>query len=181
MSNVQSAVRLLANDSISPAELCAKLNRQTNKSFPESDFLTFLFGFLHIPSEHITYSNAGHNPPIIIRAHGTVEILRGGGIPLGTDLSWVYHEESVSLKPGDMIFLYTDGVTEARNLAGELFGEDRLIEVLTKNRPYGPERIKKSVLEAVEAHSQGIADDDITLLCIAVNGNDGGGLPTSVP
>jgi serine phosphatase RsbU (regulator of sigma subunit) len=171
MSNVQSAVRLLAAEGVQPADLCARLNRQASASFPESDFLTFLVGSLHIPTWRMVYCNAGHNPPIIVREGGTVETLRAGGIPLGTLHSWEYQEESVSLQPGDKIFLYTDGVTEARNRAGDLFGEERLMAILAENRSHTPEQIKRSVLEAVGTHSQGNTEDDVTLLCIAIKGS----------
>jgi sigma-B regulation protein RsbU (phosphoserine phosphatase) len=170
MSNVQSAVRLLATDGVPPAEICDRLNRQASTSFPESDFLTFLFGSLHIPTWRMVYCNAGHCSPIIIRDGGRVEPLRAGGIPLGTLPTWDYREESVLLHPGDKIFLYTDGVTEAMNRAGELFGEEQLKAVLWENRLHGPEQIKRSVLEAVGTHSQGNTEDDITMLCIAIKG-----------
>ncbi len=177
MSNVQSAVRLLANDPIVPQDLCSRLNRQAGRSFRDEDFVTLLFGILHTPTGRIVYSNAGHNPPMIIRGSGEVEVLWGGGIPLGVVESWDYPEQSVSLQPGDKIFLYTDGVTEARNLSGELFGEDRLMELLARNPSHGPEQIKNSVLEAVEDFSQGAYGDDLALLCITVNGgSEGDGL-----
>ncbi len=170
MSNVQSAVRVLASEFIVPQDLCTRLNRQAGTSFPEEGFVTLLFGVLHVPSARVAYSNAGHNPPMIIRGNGEVEVLRGGGIPLGIVGSWDYQEESISLQHGDKIFLYTDGVTEARNLSGELFGEDRLLAVLAANHSRAPEQIKKSVLAAVEEFSQGDSGDDVTLLCIGVNG-----------
>lgn len=83
---------------------------------------------------------------------------------------------------GRKIFLYTDGVTEARNLSGELFGENRLMEILARNRSHSPDQIKRSVLEAVDEFSQGDAGDDLALLCIVVNGQvkgtDSGALQT---
>lgn len=174
MSNVQSAVRLLASEFIVPTDLCSRLNRQAGTSFRDEDFITLLFGVLHTPTGRIIYSNAGHTPPIIIRGSGVVEILRGGGVPLGVVDSWDYQEETVSLQTGDKIFLYTDGVTEARNLTGELFGEDRLVEILSRNRSHSPEQIKRSVLKAVDEFSQGDAGDDLAILCIRINGESGG-------
>jgi len=170
MSNVQSAVRLLAKETNSPADLCSRLNRQAVVSFPAEDYLTFFFGVLHLSSKRLVYSNAGHNPPIILRTDGSVDLLRDGGIPLGAVHSWTYHEESAPLGIGDVIVLYTDGVTEARNTGGELFGEERLIHLLARNRSHGPERMKDAVLEAIESHSQGNLDDDLTLVCLAING-----------
>ena len=169
MSNVQSAVRILASNRVAPSEICARLNSRACTRYPDGVFLTFFFGILHARTGQITYCNAGHNLPVIVHKNRTAEFLRGGGVPLGIVPTWTYEDESVFLQPGETIFLYTDGVTEARNLPGELFGESRLIDILTSIPSGAPGRMKDSVLSAVEAYSQGHVDDDITLLCIALN------------
>jgi hypothetical protein len=171
MSNVQSAVRVLAGDALSPADLCARLNKQATTNFPDGGFLTFFFGCLHLPMKRLTYCNAGHNPPIVIKHDGTFQMLGASGLPLGIEPSWTYLEQSEELQTGDKILLYTDGVTEARNPADELFGEERLMEILMRHRSSSPELIKESIMDAVNAFSQGSTDDDITLMCIEINGN----------
>jgi sigma-B regulation protein RsbU (phosphoserine phosphatase) len=168
MSNVQSAVRLLARYRGTPTEICERLNFRACTAYPDGVFLTFVFGILHVRTGEIRYCNAGHNYPLVMRRNGTIESLRGSGVPLGIVPNWVYEDQSVFLRSGETIFLYTDGVTEARNLTGELFGEGRLIDILKENSSRSPERIKESVLGAVEAFSQGHIDDDVTLLCIAL-------------
>ncbi len=161
MSNVQAAVRALATESASPADLARRLNMSVHRNSTPGRFVTFFYGVLDTNS--LAYVNAGHCAPILIRANGTVERLETGGAVLGVFSEWSYEEGRVALAPGDRLLLYTDGITEAPNAALEEFGEDRLIALA---RTTGPANLSSRTLDAVEQFTGGRAADDATLLVV---------------
>jgi sigma-B regulation protein RsbU (phosphoserine phosphatase) len=118
-----------------------------------------------------TYCNAGHNPPLIIRAGGTIEELSAGGLILGVMGDAGYQEETVSLAPGDMLFLYTDGITEAKNSLDEEFGVDRLTRLLVEMRNLPPDDLLDIVFEEANRFSAGdlLQQDDTTLLVLKLD------------
>jgi hypothetical protein len=168
MSNIQSAVRLLSGNS-SPTDLCSRLNQQAVTSFPDGAFLTMFYAFIDLPRRELTYCNAGHHPPILLRRNGAVNRLLDGGIPLGVSASWSYTQGSVTLEAGDKVLLYTDGITEAKDLNDELFGEERLMDIVIQHRGSSPADINNAIMSEVETFTRGYTDDDITLMCVAIN------------
>ena len=115
----------------------------------------------------VLYTTAGHNPPILVRADGAVEHLRTGGPVLGILDDANYEEGRTELRPGDLLFLYTDGVTEAQNSAEEEFGDTRLEATLRAHRELPVGEIVLAVLAAVRTHEAGVAaSDDVTILAL---------------
>ena len=139
MAAVQSSLRILAGEgAISPAELARKLNAALYRSTGSNSYATFFYGNLR--DGQFRYANAGHNPPWLLRAisssedgkpaYACVEELNVGGTIVGMFPQADYEEGVVALQPGDVVFAYTDGVTEALNPLQEEFGEDRLRTLL---------------------------------------------------
>ncbi len=166
MSNLQAAVRAGSGTAASPAELCARLNNAMRENMPSGKFITFFYAVLDAERRSLSYSNAGHGAPLLVRRNGEIVRLDQGGLVLGVFPDVVYSEGAVALQPGDRLVLYTDGVTEARNAEGEEFGEDRLIAEITMARALPAAQIKDRLLAAVSAF--GDLHDDATLLVAAI-------------
>lgn len=131
-------------------------------------FVTVLYGILELESGRFTYGNAGHLPPYWLHQDGRVEPLpTTSGIALGVLDGVEFQVQTVQLQPGDSLLLYTDGVTEAFNLEDELFGDERLIELLRASAAPYPSRLVEHVVGAV-GHYAGSAPqaDDITVLAL---------------
>ena len=105
-------------------------------------------GFYDQQTRQLTYSNAGHLPPIVMRPNGTTRLLDVGGTVVGLFGDMRYSEGSITLNPGDIVVAYSDGITEPENDFGE-FGEERLIRIVRENRDLGLARISDAILAAV--------------------------------
>ncbi len=135
-------------------------------------FVTAWIGVLDIPTGKLTFVCAGHNPPVLISEEKPSFIKLRGGFVLGGMDGVKYREQTLELKKGDRLFLYTDGVTEAENSAHELFGEERLSACLASACEKTPDEVISGVREAIDGHVAGFdQSDDITMLCIGYNGN----------
>lgn len=167
MANLQAAVRAFAADTRDPSQVCEKINGVICSNIATGKFITFFYCVLDAAQRRLTYCNAGHNPPILMRA-GQLARLEHGGALLGVFSDWKYEQRSVDLVAGDRILLFTDGITEAENLQGEEFGEERLIAILGELSALPADDIQARVLEAVSAYCGGNFRDDATLLVIAV-------------
>jgi sigma-B regulation protein RsbU (phosphoserine phosphatase) len=167
MSNVQAALRAYAHERISPAALCLKLNRVVSTSAGCDRFITFFYCVLNRQSGRLAYANAGHNPPFVIRADGSVSTLECGGLVLGPIEDASYEQCETRISSGDRVLMFTDGVTEARNPMGEEYGEARLIDLLVKSRRLGAEALRNRIIESIIDFSRGHLDDDVTLLVLA--------------
>jgi serine phosphatase RsbU (regulator of sigma subunit) len=134
----------------------------------EQMFTTLFCGVLDVPSGTLTYCSCGHNPPQILRrGESTFESLRNCGPPMGIVDNFNYKPRSVTLAPGDLLFLYTDGVTEAENPQSAQFGETRLQEALLETRDQSARAVVEHVVKRVTEFANGAAQsDDIT--CVAV-------------
>jgi sigma-B regulation protein RsbU (phosphoserine phosphatase) len=140
---------------------CSLARRQTG-----SRFVTFFFGILDAEG-NCTYTNAGHNPPCLIRASGTLQELTEGGMVLGLFPQAQYESRTVKLEPGDHLVLFTDGVLEARNTAGEEFGEERMGKLLRQNARASAATILRCLKEQVAAFSANTPQhDDITMMVL---------------
>ena len=168
MSNLQAAVRAAGSETTEPGELCARLNRVVAANTASSKFITFFYGLLDRASRRLTYTNAGHNAPILVRRDGSLLRLEMGGPALGVLEEHGYEQGEAGLSSGDRLLLFTDGVTEAVNGAGEEYGEDRLIELLRKNRGRSAVELHDAILTAVGEFSRGARADDATLIVVAV-------------
>jgi sigma-B regulation protein RsbU (phosphoserine phosphatase) len=173
MSTVQAGVRALAGNGFSPAELAASLNRSVQRNTTSGKFVTFFYGELETKARSLAYTNAGHCPPVLIRADGQAERLETGGAVLGVIKDWPYEQGRLQLTRGDRLLFFTDGITEAANgredqFGPEQFGEDRLIELARALRHRPAQEIKDRILAAVSSYCGGRAEDDVTLVVVAV-------------
>jgi sigma-B regulation protein RsbU (phosphoserine phosphatase) len=168
MSNLQAAVRGLASPSVSPEELCLRLNALLCRNIASDRFVTLFYAQLDGPAHQLRYVSAGHNPPFVLHRDGSHERLREGGGILGVFANQTFKGGVMELQSGDRMVLYTDGVTEACNSDDEEFGEDRLLRVLQENPARTAIEIQKEILHAAAEFSRGTWQDDATLLVIAV-------------
>jgi sigma-B regulation protein RsbU (phosphoserine phosphatase) len=130
-------------------------------------FVTMFHGVLDLVSGVLRYCNAGHIPPHLLRANGEKTTLAGTGIPLGIDADRPYRIAEVALHPGDALFLFSDGITEAFNVAGEEFGNGRLEVALEGARGGTAASLIEGVLEATAVFTTGTdQSDDITCLAL---------------
>lgn len=165
MSSLQAKVQAIAETFPDPAALVARLNRSVAATCPDNRFVTFFYSRLNPRSGELAYCNAGHNPPLLARADGTVVRLEGGGPVLGILPGVAYRERSCVMEAGDMLLLYSDGVTEAQSPDGEEFGEERLEGIVRASRGDSAETLLAIVQEAVQSWAAGQPPaDDITLL-----------------
>jgi phosphoserine phosphatase RsbU/P len=149
---------------ISPSTLLSLLNHQLYESTPPEKYATLFLGIYDGRLRRMTYSNGGHLPPIVISEDGTIGKLEAGGTVVGLFDHMSYDEGSINMRPGDILVAYSDGVTEPENDFGE-FGEERLIELVRRNRHQPLTQISQSVTQAVD---DWIGDkeqpDDVTLV-----------------
>lgn len=166
MSNLQAKAQVLLEQLGEVGGMVTSLNRLIAGNCPENRFITFFLGVIGAAREDLVYCNAGHNPPLVIRADGRVEWLKGGGLILGVRPRAKYQQRSCRLERGDIVLLYSDGVTEAtRPATREEFGEARLSRVVAAHRQEPAPRILQHVRRAVDEWSAGAPPaDDVTLV-----------------
>lgn len=144
-----------------------KVNSLLHESTDRDKFVTAFYGLLDWRNGVLTFSNAGHNPPILVRAGGRLEHLTEGGVALGVLPSAQYEDRPVAFHPGDVLLLYTDGVSEAENVSGEQFGQARLEQTLAGLVGGTAEHILEGIVDAVVtwAGERG-QTDDLTLVVV---------------
>lgn len=168
MAVVKTLFRALSRFESRPEALTSAVNRQLSLEIDPTMFVSAFYGSLDLRAGVLEYSNAGHNPPLLLRADGHVEAIPSRpGVVLGVVKDFRYVLDSIPLAPGDTICLYTDGVSEATNADEELFSVERMENVLKRNPGAHPERIVEELIEAVEAFAgDEPQSDDITAMCI---------------
>ncbi len=167
MSMAVTLVRSGARDGCPPEQLLARVNRELCQGNETSMFVTILCGIIEPDDGTVSLANAGHTPPVIISAEGKARYLRlEPGLVAGCMEDFDYNSESILLEPGETLLMYTDGVTEAMDTDGSLFGEERLLKALPARSGTAAAFID-SVDEAVTAFAgQAMQADDITMLAI---------------
>src|SRR5262245_60886005 len=181
MASIQSAMRsqLTRTGPKSPAQVVTLLNRQIYASTAPEKYATFYFGLFDEATGLLTYTNAGHPPPILLR-DSAAQKLDITGTVVGAFPFSRYEEKQISLRSGDLLVAYTDGVTEPENAYGEMFGEDRLVDVLLRHQDAGSDEIVARAMEAVvEWTGSPELQDDMTML-IARRGAAGTPAPPTV-
>ena len=168
MSNLQAAVRAFAQEGAAPSSVCASVNRLLCRNMASGRFATFCYARIEPDSGQVAYSNAGHNPPLLVRADGTVESLSQGGMVLGIFPDNVYEQAVIAVAPGDRLVFYTDGITEARGSDGEEYGEERLTAVALAARAQPVEVMKDALMADVQGFTSGKFDDDATLIVVGL-------------
>ncbi len=173
MSNLQASLHGQVLHSGTVASVVQRVNDLLVRSTDSHMFATFFYGVLETATGVFTCTNAGHNPPLVLRRDGTLQRLTTGGLLLGMVGDMIYQQDTIVLEPGEVILLYTDGITEAVGPGADeedfdaMFGEDALCEVLLRNRHLPASGIQDAILAAVADHTRGVAQsDDITLVVI---------------
>jgi len=169
MSNLQAAVRAFATAAVAPDDLCASVNRLLCRNIAAGKFVTFCYAVVDTAARTVAYANAGHFPPLLVRADGRVDRLALTGLVLGVTPDWSYTPGSAELRPGDRLVCFTDGITEALTPAGDEFGEDRLIDTVRRHRREPADRLVKAIADDVNVWTGGIPQDDATLIALAID------------
>jgi sigma-B regulation protein RsbU (phosphoserine phosphatase) len=164
MAVSRTVMKSVASVNFEPDKLLRSANSILSEDSDSGMFVTVFLAFLGRDGE-VHFANAGHNPPILIRSSGAIEVLPEGGVALGVDMDAAPISGVVRMEKGDTLVLYTDGATEALNVAGEEFGEQRLTAAASGQESAGSSLAK--VMEAIDAFSAGAQQyDDITLMLI---------------
>jgi sigma-B regulation protein RsbU (phosphoserine phosphatase) len=169
MSNLQAAVRAFASDAAQPSELCQQVNRILCGNIAEGRFISFFYCRLDTSLGFLSYANAGHYQPMLVREDGSIERLSAGGPVLGVFPEATYEQDQTPLASGDRLVLYTDGVTEARNAADEEFGEERLLAAILENRACSAPALEARLSNTVASFAGDSLHDDATLIVVAVD------------
>lgn len=170
MANLQAALKVLGPLGHSSDEVVSKLNLLLKSSSTPNKFITFFYGLLDLKTGALRFTNAGHNPPMLVRPGQEVIDLSTEGLIMGAFSDAVYHESTVQLRPNDIMVLYTDGITEAVDPDRRQFGESRLLRLVEENRDRSAAEIKQSIIDNVIAYASGQPTfDDITLIVVKVN------------
>ncbi|HVL69186.1 MAG TPA: SpoIIE family protein phosphatase [Vicinamibacterales bacterium] len=169
MSNLQAAVRAFAQEAVSPASINNSVNRLLCRNMASGRFATFCYARIEPAAGRIVYSNAGHNPPLLLKRDGALVPLNEGGMVLGVFPDNQYEQAEVAIAAGDVVVFYTDGITEARSPDGEEYGEDRLASAALAGRGAAAGTIKHAVLADVNAFTGGRFEDDATLIVVVIS------------
>jgi sigma-B regulation protein RsbU (phosphoserine phosphatase) len=145
----------------------AKVNYLLWESIERNQFVTAFYGVLDTSNRTLAYTNAGHNPPLLMDADGKARFIERGGLPLGMFRDTRYYEYYQAIESGQTLVLYTDGVTEANNASGEEYGRDRLEEAVRGGRHLSARELITFIHQDVLAWTGGQgADDDITFFIL---------------
>lgn len=167
MSSVHAAVRAQSQTRSTISEVMGEINQYIFENSPPNKFLTLFYGELDPQTGALAYSNGGHNAPILVRHTGEVERLDKGGLPIGMMQGVKYQEGTVKFDVGDVLVIYSDGITESVNEKEEEFDEERLIEVLKNNLARSASGIRDRIDEALSRFVGTAAPvDDMTLMII---------------
>lgn len=153
-------------DGFATAEICSKVSTRLHRRSPPEKYATAFLAVIRRSDSTIQYTNAGHNPALLVRGDGTVEQLATCGMPLGLIAESAYEQYEVRFEPGDTLVIYTDGITEAENPEEEEFGIDRLIAAARAHRQESLQSISDAINRELDAFARGItpADDRTFLL-----------------
>jgi serine phosphatase RsbU (regulator of sigma subunit) len=167
MSSVHAAVRAQCKTPLAPHQIVSELNEYIYENTPMNRYVTFFYSELDAATGELTYINGGHNAPLLMRNAGNVELLDCGGFPVGIMNGSVYAEGRVHLAPGDVLVIYSDGVTESINEQGDEFGENRLLEVVQRNRGRSAAGLRDRIDEALQKFvGRAKSVDDLTLVIL---------------
>jgi sigma-B regulation protein RsbU (phosphoserine phosphatase) len=167
MSSLHAAVHAQVDSHDSLAKTIGSINRYLVESIPPNRFVTLFYAELDPKNGGLAFLNAGHNPPLIVHTGGTMEQLTSGGLPLGIMADADFREGRTKLQPGDVLVIYSDGVSEAVNPSGEEFGPTRLYETVARNLDASAAGIRDRIESALTKFCEGTpAADDITLVIV---------------
>ena len=165
MANLQANLRsqyAVAREDL--GRLLQSVNRLYHENTTDESFATMFFGVYDDAARRLRFANCGHVPPIVLRTDGSMELLRSTTTVLGLFLRWECPIEEVQLNPGDVLVIYTDGVTEAPDRDGEQYGEERLAELIRRNKDLPAKELLEAVQRSVAEFSGATQADDVTLI-----------------
>ncbi len=165
MSNLQARVQILAENPGELASMIWRLDQAVARNCPDNRFITLFFAILDPEKKEMTYCNAGHNPPLVVRKDGSFERLEVLGSVLGMLPERGYEERRYRFEPGDLLVIFSDGVTEAESPAGVEYGDERLGQWLVTHRTSSAADLIEGILGEIDKFTEGApATDDVTLL-----------------
>ncbi len=172
MAMTKTLIKAVASKGMTPGEILTKVNHELNQGNDSCMFVTIFFAVLDTRTGEVLYANGGHNPPLIIRMEKEVTFLEGKrGLVVGAMEDMIYETGQFVLQPGETLFLYTDGVTEAMDKEGDLFTDDRLKEEIMALQGRSMQDIIGEIMKEIISFSQGIdQSDDITMMMIQFKG-----------
>ncbi len=177
MAVTRTVMNAVVVPGIDPATVLSRINVELCRDNEEMMFCTMICGLLDLKTGECRYSNAGHNPPLVVRAgaekgHKAEWLDLPDGMLMGIDEATPYRTANISLDPGDMLLLYTDGVTEAMDKSERLYSPERLLAAVEKSGPTGAEGLICAVLESVRDFSgDALQSDDIAILAVQFRGD----------
>ena len=166
---IRASIASLVGHELAVRAIMRRANRFFHESVEEGRYVTLFYMVLDVPARSLLYVNAGHVPPVLVRATGEVELLEEGGVPLGLFQAPRYFEGHATLAPGDVLGLYTDGIVEQTNPEGEEYGNSRLIGTLRDAGEAGATELCSRVMQDVHRFGDGRQTDDRTLVVIRSN------------
>ena len=167
MANIQATLRDQAHATASAVECVRKTNRLLYESTSSEKFVTLVYGLLECSTHRFSYCNAGHDEPILVKHDGSLRRLNVGGVVLGIMQEFPFEEDAVPLEEGDVLVVYSDGIAEAVNPAGEQFGAARVEHLVRELRGHPAAAIERAILAAVRSHiGQGTPEDDMTIVIV---------------
>jgi sigma-B regulation protein RsbU (phosphoserine phosphatase) len=167
MAFLRASLRAATHIGYAPHISMSKVNYLLWESIERNQFVTAFYGILDAANRTVAYSNAGHNPPFLMEVDGTVHFEERGGVPLGMFRDTRYYEFFATIEPGQVLVLYTDGVTEAMNRAREEYGRDRLVEAVRQCRHLGAREMIDFIHRDVLNWTEGLgATDDVTFFIV---------------
>jgi len=166
MAVSRTLLRATALKGLPPDECLDHVNNLLCSESVSSMFVTVFYGILNTETGIITYANGGHNPPYLVKTDGTIDLIpMTGGIALGVMEEMPFISKTLALKPGEAVFLFTDGVTEAMDSVENLYSEERLVDKLNLSHSKGIQEITKDIIDDVFLYSKDVPQsDDITVL-----------------
>lgn len=168
MPHLHAALTTVATQDAAPRNVCAQLNRLMCGNLPANKFISSFYGVLDVPRRVLQFTNAGHNPPLLVRRNGETTRLTVGGKVLGAFAQSTYGQQEVELRSGDRLAFFTDGLIEVRNARAEEFGEARLRELLIQKRDRSASDLQSLMMDAAMGFSGGQFEDDVALMVVAV-------------
>jgi sigma-B regulation protein RsbU (phosphoserine phosphatase) len=173
MAVSMTLLKATARRGLPPEEILERVNDELSRDNQVNMFVTVFCGILDTGTGEVVYANAGHNHPLLMGTSGEAHYLKTvNGLALGVMEEAPYRRETLRLDPGDSLFLYTDGVTEAMNPADELFGDDRLRRELDALAGADPDSVTAGIMGRVKEFAAGAPQsDDITIMVVQYRGS----------
>jgi serine phosphatase RsbU (regulator of sigma subunit) len=173
MAAAKTLIKVHAMRAESTAGVVSRVNRELAVNNDSCMFVTLFLGLLDLRTGEVVFTNAGHDPPYVIREGVEPElVLARNGLPLGVMDEAEYSESEITLEPDDLLLVYSDGVTEAMNSEGEVLGSPRVEELLTTDQALTPESVVRALAERVETFEDGTPQsDDVTAIALKFHGH----------